>query len=139
MIQLVASARCLCLLFMFTKEDMQYCVFIILANFQIWTAHDLVTPICFIETLYTRTFLVMSGGQFRFNFSESVKKWPLTRFTSKSAKFKTEENKRQHHLKVLLNSFNLNGHTPCMVSSIDIKVTTVSQGLTLGVKGLKHV
>ena len=45
---------------------------------------------------------------------------------------------KQHHLEVLLNSIDLNGHTLGSVLSTDAKVQPhlLTRGLTLGVKGL---
>ena len=47
---------------------------------------------------------------------------------------------KQHHVKVLLNSFHLNGHT-LRVTSTDLKIQhhLLTQGLTLGVKGLNSL
>ena len=59
---------------------------------------------------------------------------PFNPFTSSSVKFVKN---KQHHLKVLLNRFHLNGHTLRFhPQTLKLEPHLLTQGLTLRVKGL---
>ena len=96
---------------------------------------------CWFPFLHTH-FLLFS------QWSPRVKKNWFKPFAPKSTKFKTKEKKswislckivknKQHHMKVLLNSFHLNGHSlDFHPQTQKLQPHSLTQGLTLGVKGL---